>query len=103
RRSARTAIYTLSLPDALPIFSPGTWSRSSAVRMRSVGPPSPKVPRSISIHIALRPPGCHDMGETYTHDGSPLLSGTPWYPGSPTDRKSTRLNSSHDQISYAVF
>src|SRR5688572_31047044 len=24
-------------------------------------------------------------------------------PGSPTDRKSTRLNSSHSQISYAVF
>src|SRR2546421_1418368 len=24
-------------------------------------------------------------------------------PGSPADRKSTRLNSSHDQISYAVF
>src|SRR2546428_7228563 len=25
------------------------------------------------------------------------------WPGSPIDRKSTRLNSSHDQISYAVF
>src|SRR5206468_7852169 len=29
----------------------------------------------------------------------PVLDGT----AAPTDRKSTRLNSSHDQISYAVF
>src|SRR3712207_8318133 len=30
-----------------------------------------------------------------------LAEGTPWLPGS--DRKSTRLNSSHANISYAVF
>src|SRR5206468_4585035 len=29
--------------------------------------------------------------------------GVPPYPGDLGDRKSTRLNSSHDQISYAVF
>src|SRR2546421_4181764 len=44
----------------------------------------------------------------------PTTSGNPTIPGPPTlinvtsrmavrDRKSTRLNSSHDQISYAVF
>src|SRR3712207_8283489 len=27
----------------------------------------------------------------------------PWYEGLPRDRKSTRLNSSHANISYAVF
>src|SRR5688572_31719788 len=35
-------------------------------------------------------------------DGAPRLSGSPG--GGPrVDRKSTRLNSSHSQISYAVF
>src|SRR5206468_7783396 len=29
--------------------------------------------------------------------------GESWVPCIPADRKSTRLNSSHDQISYAVF
>src|SRR3982750_4959840 len=36
--------------------------------------------------------------------GGGSSAGTPWpVRPSPTDRKSTRLNSSHDQISYAVF
>src|SRR2546421_1314008 len=38
---------------------------------------------------------------TATINGSVSLSGSP--PVLTTDRKSTRLNSSHDQISYAVF
>src|SRR2546428_7241406 len=60
--------------------------------------------------------------EIYTlslHDALPISSGTPPAPRPPhgafgfrwtappeaesSDRKSTRLNSSHDQISYAVF
>src|SRR6266403_4619425 len=58
--TATTEIYTLSLHDALPIWS---------------GPP------------ASRPPAAHRAG-----------------PGRPRpDRKSTRLNSSHVEISYAVF
>src|SRR5206468_7487459 len=32
-----------------------------------------------------------------------LLCGAPPFDGDDLDRKSTRLNSSHDQISYAVF
>src|SRR5574341_2015568 len=56
--TATTEIYTLSLHDALPIWSPrGGSSRNS--------------PRS--------------------------------WPARPIDRKSTRLNSSHQLISYAVF
>src|SRR2546421_8398667 len=31
------------------------------------------------------------------------LEGLPGHRAAPPDRKSTRLNSSHDQISYAVF
>src|SRR5450432_4675191 len=57
--TATTEIYTLSLHDALPIWSGPAW--------------------------APMPPCSSDYD---TQDG---------------DRKSTRLNSSHDQISYAVF
>src|SRR2546430_3838870 len=39
---------------------------------------------------------------TYQSPGSPKLAGTPYQPPAG-DRKSTRLNSSHSQISYAVF
>src|SRR2546421_9509003 len=36
-------------------------------------------------------------------DGSPERGGCASYVAAGLDRKSTRLNSSHDQISYAVF
>src|SRR2546430_16647096 len=72
--TATTEIYTLSLHDALPIFSPSalsafsSWARSFiAARSSSVNP----------------------------------LTALPDFRVS--DRKSTRLNSSHSQISYAVF
>src|SRR5207249_9493707 len=75
---APTALYTLSLHDALPIFS----SRSVAC---AAGPSSSL--RSISSWLS--PP--------------PVVS--TWYAvkASWRDRKSTRLNSSHVSISYAVF
>src|SRR2546427_8835661 len=71
--TATTEIYTLSLHDALPI------SRDRAARR-------------------LAPLAC---------PSSPTRAATPeenWCAVcSRTDRKSTRLNSSHSQISYAVF
>src|SRR5689334_23671177 len=78
--TATTEIYTLSLHDALPIS-----------RYR---------PRSSPPCIPVR---CYR---------APMRQSSPWpVPGpspacrvcSPTDRKSTRLNSSHSSISYAVF
>src|SRR2546428_6123014 len=82
--TATTEIYTLSLHDALPIFA------------------SP---------VIIDPPGTPFPGGPMM--GDPLGGGCPvgepchqnacgWYT-SVEDRKSTRLNSSHDQISYAVF
>src|SRR2546430_10140699 len=67
--TATTEIYTLSLHDALPIYSLADFgvSRSDRRRGHGVGDPS-----RVRLH-----------------------------PGA--DRKSTRLNSSHSQISYAVF
>src|SRR5206468_12237268 len=99
--TATTHIYTLSLHDALPISATGLgcqevslnfmWrapkvrlvcSRSSENHTRSRGEKIPKV----SARRLPWPPRC-----TSTKDFLIL------------DRKSTRLNSSHDQISYAVF
>src|SRR2546429_4723323 len=78
--TATTEIYTLSLHDALPI---------------SDGRGRPAEHRSAARPAAVQPPGPHLPGDP----GAP-----PRQPGDRRgDRKSTRLNSSHGYISYAVF
>src|SRR5688572_33443856 len=74
--TATTEIYTLSLHDALPIclYVPLSNVSSSPATLRKVVFPDPDGP--------------------ITDTNSPA---------STRDRKSTRLNSSHSQISYAVF
>src|SRR3712207_7206047 len=82
--TATTEIYTLSLHDALPISGPpcscssegpsGPWSGEESARAGRAGP-------------AGRGPG-----RRRPHRGRLAA-----------DRKSTRLNSSHANISYAVF
>src|SRR2546430_11636729 len=71
--TATTEIYTLSLHDALPIY----------------GLPQPN--------------GGHgpDLPHVLHHDRRADLAVAAWL--QLQDRKSTRLNSSHSQISYAVF
>src|SRR2546430_6005360 len=71
--TATTEIYTLSLHDALPIFANTRPSVRPTIRTLSF---------CGEIPIALI-----DVPNTWL----------------TTDRKSTRLNSSHSQISYAVF
>src|SRR2546429_5763232 len=77
--TATTEIYTLSLHDALPI------SRGAQLRIRSstLGAGS----KSSTAIVTL----------------SPASIVPSRMPGCPPDRKSTRLNSSHGYISYAVF
>src|SRR5438552_13132736 len=72
---APTELYTLSLHDALPIS------------------PSPCAPRSY-----LRPPICRS--HCRPRYGCGIYKSVD---AGKTDRKSTRLNSSHQIISYAVF
>src|SRR5207248_9643759 len=72
--TATTDIYTLSLHDALPIRLTRSLPRSSI---------SPGAPEETTVRYCPR-------------------SGR-WPVSSPRDRKSTRLNSSHRTISYAVF
>src|SRR2546429_8227065 len=76
--TATTEIYTLSLHDALPICL----DDASAAEVRSLGDDhvAGRVELDAVRHAARRP-----------EDGRLL------------DRKSTRLNSSHGYISYAVF
>src|SRR3712207_8472971 len=73
-----TRIYTLSLHDALPI-----WPQLTRARV-----PSP--PRSQETPHAVTPQKAEPRHQ-------------PHRPGQHPDRKSTRLNSSHANISYAVF
>src|SRR3712207_8982654 len=80
--TATTEIYTLSLHDALPI-----WRH----KRRPQGPSPPSRPCGNSICVSF---------ELVTYDSSTSL-GIP--NRSSLDRKSTRLNSSHANISYAVF
>src|SRR5436305_8011616 len=80
RDPAATEIYTLSLHDALPIFFPVLGSMITWL----FDVPSPGLPKS----------------------DEPFRLGSPFRSRSQMvseDRKSTRLNSSHVRISYAVF
>src|SRR5438552_5820620 len=71
--TAPTEIYTLSLHDALPIYS-------------ATAMPRPRLAASGEPHPAF----CAASSRVRRCRG-------------PSDRKSTRLNSSHQIISYAVF
>src|SRR2546429_1601631 len=75
--TATTEIYTLSLHDALPI-----WHRCPPARRRSARAPA------LARWRLSRPPGSVARSSGDRPD---------------EDRKSTRLNSSHGYISYAVF
>src|SRR5690349_24196725 len=81
---ATTEIYTLSLHDALPISKAGSWAtilcRCAGVLLGS---------STVAMILAVI-------------SGSVAIELT-FLTISRTDRKSTRLNSSHVEISYAVF
>src|SRR3712207_7943866 len=82
--TATTEIYTLSLHDALPIFHVDAVGRYHDVGM-------------VVGHTAL-------LGHALAHAGQ--APGARWAVAPALrcqDRKSTRLNSSHANISYAVF
>src|SRR5260221_5437187 len=100
--TATTEIYTLSLHDALPISSGSlalspTRRCSSPLRTRC----DPRNRQPNAFHSILPEPPGGTCAETGTSRGSP----SPRPLGHPRrrDRKSTRLNSSHTVISYAVF
>src|SRR3712207_7751074 len=84
--TATTEIYTLSLHDALPIFFPVLWGIWVFHKVRS------ELARAEELAVRLL--------------GVARVSGDPSLivqAHQSIDRKSTRLNSSHANISYAVF
>src|SRR5699024_12537051 len=102
----------LALLDALPLC---TWP-ALRCRVLGCGAPSRDDGRPLSLHDALpisTPNRLHSAprscGSTCSSSGSDGSSGSILHcllpPGCPSyrDRKSTRLNSSHVSISYAVF
>src|SRR2546427_9418399 len=80
--TATTEIYTLSLHDALPI------SRKAAPQGARHAARTHPQPRQVRRARPRAARGVYGGGDLRDGDG---------------DRKSTRLNSSHSQISYAVF
>src|SRR3712207_7642355 len=82
--TATTEIYTLSLHDALPILVDQKVLRKHCV-------------------VPLRLEGGRLVVATSTPTDFYALEDVAIFSGYPVDRKSTRLNSSHANISYAVF
>src|SRR3712207_7131897 len=86
--TATTEIYTLSLHDALPIWPSS--SSSASASSRTARPNRPPSRRHIDGRSGSRVPRFQlRPGDRRRHHR--------------LDRKSTRLNSSHANISYAVF
>src|SRR5206468_5600669 len=96
--SATPEIDTLSLHDALPISGPGE-EVAGKHREKCVGRPVV----SARLFRQWRTARLEDKPRMPDRFASAKLVGDQRRRRSDTDRKSTRLNSSHDQISYAVF
>src|SRR5207248_9203053 len=91
---APPATYTLSLHDALPISPPSSTTADTTPLARS--PTSSSPPPRCAADTTSWPSTAPDRAPRCAHRN---------WSCAPTgkDRKSTRLNSSHRTISYAVF
>src|SRR5256886_5523967 len=88
--TATTEIYTLSLHDALPIYS-RRWNRRAADL------------RLGNAQLAFRARRNHSRSSAFGNSAGGDIARRRTPVATVLDRKSTRLNSSHSQISYAVF
>src|SRR3712207_8220770 len=86
--TATTEIYTLSLHDALPIYQQLADRRGDLVHRAGLVPPARGLLRRGRLQLGRR-------ALDVAHRGAHLAA--------QVDRKSTRLNSSHANLSYAVF
>src|SRR5690606_39589456 len=96
RHSAPTELYTLSLHDALPISQPVKYRPPSRSKL------TPAQVREIRARWAAGGVTQAQLAEEYgvhLKHMQHIVRGRAW----KGDRKSTRLNSSHVKISYAVF
>src|SRR5207253_4103211 len=94
---APPSVYTLSLHDALPIFSRVGPQLAGALIFVFLT-------ANFYAMLATRVSGIDVSSESFRNRVSPLNTPTdPNLVAAVRDRKSTRLNSSHVAISYAVF
>src|SRR5207302_9775301 len=93
--SSSTEIYTLSLHDALPICS-FTLTRTRLCLCITRDPPRIECASTIGVDRNFRNLTVGNDNQTQHYDLSKSVR-------IAKDRKSTRLNSSHVKISYAVF
>src|SRR5206468_11887506 len=96
--SAATQLYTLSLHDALPICRVVRGVQTAAALMSAKWNTVDGRKRVLSVLISSG----RRAADAIAYTQSTCSTGAMPTPQS-SDRKSTRLNSSHDQISYAVF
>src|SRR5690606_41586497 len=96
--SAMTEYYTLSLHDALPIFGP---SLLASKCLNYLAETKGKILNITSSHGIKVYPEISAYGSAKA--GLNMLTKIWALELAPLDRKSTRLNSSHVKISYAVF
>src|SRR5699024_11804384 len=91
---APSVFYTLSLHDALPICICSTLSKKQCSTLESHN----LLPKSLTPHPESRSPRPKLHRSIF-----PYIISSLYEKGTNGDRKSTRLNSSHVSISYAVF
>src|SRR3712207_6936336 len=87
---ATTEIYTLSQPGTMPLYRGGQQLPDDQTDRHGDGDPD----HQHDGEVAAEDPGTERPGVGGADEGEPADRG---------DRKSTRLNSSHANISYAVF
>src|SRR5690242_2344183 len=98
-----TEIYTLSLHDALPIFLPVRGPAPSSTPRRAGVSCSPGyTPQSLQAREAAVEYVAIALADPIHRVRRVAVNAVGVLPQGPGDRKSTRLNSSHMSISYAV-
>src|SRR5206468_10525989 len=96
-----TKTYTLSLHDALPIYQFGEGVGVAVLKqVARLLPAEDVIGRHTPGRAAVMPPAHQELEEQRALIELPAPAAVR---EDFADRKSTRLNSSHDQISYAVF
>src|SRR5207245_7404726 len=102
-RRARPTTYPLSLHDALPISIAGNAGGGAISIGDSAGQDTVSVDNELTVASGASITAIHDLTIGSHSDLRPQVFSSTDQGGFIGDRKSTRLNSSHGSISYAVF
>src|SRR5206468_11922446 len=103
RDTCATNTYPLSLHDALPISVVFVGSKNALVAGANASAYSSAKAASLHLARCLAEEGGPHGIRVNTVNPDAVIAGSAIWSSDWRDRKSTRLNSSHDQISYAVF